>query len=262
LNNLTIQTKIFGQQIIYPPQIGSTNVELKRLAQEGAAEGLLYLTDEQTAGKGRLNRSWQAPPGSSLLMSLLFRPARWVKPHEVQRLTMLCALALAEAVEHCTGITARLKWPNDLLSTEGKKLAGVLTEFELNGEELSWVVVGMGLNVNVDFSQVESHDPLSQTATSLSTLVGHAVEREPILRNFLERVEQRYMALQHGHVPQTEWAARLAGMGQPVTITHLDGSHQTGVVAGVNENGALLLQQNDGSTVTVWAGDVTLRRSE
>jgi BirA family biotin operon repressor/biotin-[acetyl-CoA-carboxylase] ligase len=269
-----LPTYTFGQNVVYIEQTGSTNTELKRLARWGAPEGLLYLTDEQLVGRGRLERSWRAPAESSLLMSLLFRPAGLVAPAQAQRLTMLCALALADAIELHTELSPGLKWPNDLVWRDGKKLAGILTELDIEGDLLNWVVVGLGLNVNVDFSRQTQAEPdrpgrpgsggppLAQTATSLSMITGRDTGglRLPILQSFLFNVEQRYEALRRGELPHHEWQERLVGMGQPVTVTLLDeGQRQEGILAGVDENGALLLAQADGSIATIFAGDVTLR---
>ena len=115
-----LPTRFVGQTVYYWPAIGSTNDELKRLADEGAPEGTRAIADEQTAGRGRLGRAWVAPPGSSLLMSLLFRPD-WLAPARAGQLTMLCALAAADAVVEVAGTRPGLKWPNDLL-LDGKKL--------------------------------------------------------------------------------------------------------------------------------------------
>ena len=127
-----LPTRIFGQNVIYTEKIGSTNTELKQLAKKGAPEGLLYITDEQLVGRGRNQKNWQAPSESSLLMSLLFRPTDILTPSEAQRLTMLCAVSLAEAIEIKAGITPSLKWPNDVIWKDRKKLAGILTEIEID----------------------------------------------------------------------------------------------------------------------------------
>lgn len=269
-----LPTHVFGQNVVYSEQTGSTNSELKRLARWGAPEGLLYITDEQLVGRGRLERSWHAPPESSLLMSLLFRPAGLVAPHQAQRLTMLCALALADAVELHTELSPYLKWPNDLVWIDGKKLAGILTELDIEGERLNWAVVGLGLNVNVDFSGQTEAEPdrpnrpgsggpaLADTATSLSMIMARDTGglRLPILQSFLFNVEQRYEALRQGELPHREWQERLVGIGQPVAVTLMDEARRCeGVLTGVDENGAMLLTQADGSTVTIFAGDVTLR---
>jgi BirA family biotin operon repressor/biotin-[acetyl-CoA-carboxylase] ligase len=269
-----LPTYVFGQNVIYVEQTGSTNTELKRLARWGAPEGMLYLTDEQLVGRGRLERSWYAPPQSSLLMSLLFRPGKLVAPSQAQRLTMLCALALADAIELHTELSPGLKWPNDLVWTDGKKLAGILTELDVEDDQLNWAVVGVGLNVNVDFRQhLEPESdrpgrpgsggpPLAQTATSLSMIMNRDTSglRLPILQSFLVNVERRYEALRQGELPHREWQERLVGRGETVRVTVLDGAEEyEGILTGVDENGAMLLTQTNGSKVTIFAGDVTLR---
>ncbi len=267
-----LATRVFGQNVVYVEQVGSTNTELKALARWGAPEGLLYMTEEQLAGRGRLNRSWYAPPGSSLLLSLLFRPGEWLAPHQAQRLTMLCALALLHAVEQHTELEPGLKWPNDLVWADGRKLAGILTEMETEGDQLSWVVVGLGLNVNVDFQKQEGYHsgadgnggaPLAQTATSLSMIMGRDTGglRLPILQSFLVKVERRYEALRQGQLPHHEWREHLVGLGQPITVVSVaGGQRQEGTMAGVDENGALLLRRENGQVETILAGDVTLSR--
>ena len=263
-----LPTFVFGQNVVYTEQTGSTNTELKRLARMGAPEGLLFITDEQLVGRGRHEKSWYAPAQSSLLMSLLFRPADFIAPNQAQSLTMICALSIADAIEKETGLTPPLKWPNDLIWTDGRKLAGILTELELEDDQLTWVVVGLGLNVNVNFAEAESYragngnPPLSQTATSLSMILNQETNslRLPILQNFLFNVEQRYNALREKALsPHQEWRSRLIGLGEPVIIINIDGSQQKGIMADVNEEGALLLQKEDGSMTTILAGDVSLR---
>ena len=247
-------TQRIGHAVYYWTAIGSTNEELKRLADQGAPEGALAVTDEQLSGRGRLGRSWIAPAGSSLLTSLLFRPT-FLTPTRAQQLTMLCSLAAADAVAEVTGLRPALKWPNDLL-LEGKKLAGVLTEMGLEGEALAWVVVGVGLNVNVDFTSQAPE--LADTAISLAMMLGQPLSRLPLLHSYLARVERRYTALRYGHSPHPEWAVRLETLGQQVTVLAPDGSYQ-GLAESVDEMGALLLRQPDGQLMRILAGDVTLR---
>jgi BirA family biotin operon repressor/biotin-[acetyl-CoA-carboxylase] ligase len=259
-----LETKWVGQTVFYWPAIGSTNDELKRLADEGAPEGSLAITDRQLAGRGRLGRRWVAPAGSSLLTSLLFRPT-FLPATRAQQLTMICSLAAADAVTEVTGLRPALKWPNDLL-LNGKKLAGVLTELGFGGEgassgnTLTWGVVGVGLNVNVDFNaRAFGHDlpDLAQTAISLAMALGRPVPRLPLLHRYFIGVERRYEALKAGHSPHQEWAARLATLGQPVIASTPEGACQ-GVAEDVDEAGALLLRRSDGGAVRVLAGDVTL----
>jgi BirA family biotin operon repressor/biotin-[acetyl-CoA-carboxylase] ligase len=197
-------------------------------------------------------------------MSLLFRPGDIVAPAKGQWLTMLCALALADAIKTHTGLTPGLKWPNDLVWDDGKKLAGILTEMEIEGDRLNWAVVGTGLNVNVNFVQQQSGNgdtSLSQIATSLSMILQQdtAHLRLPILQKYLFNVERRYEALHQGWTPHREWGRRLVGMGQQITVIETESQKHRGTMIGVEENGALVLQQADGAIETFLAGDVSLR---
>jgi len=269
-----LRTRLIGQTVYYWPAVNSTNDELKHLADEGVPEGTLAITDKQLAGRGRLERKWIAPARSSLLMSLLFRPT-FLAPTQVQQLTMICSLAAADAVDTVTGLRPALKWPNDLL-LEGRKLAGILTELGFAhtcpapgraegspGEQagrLDWVIVGMGLNVNVDFASHEFHrdwPELADTAISLSMALGQPVSRLPLLHNYLAGVESRYETLRAGLSPHPEWASRLVTLGQDVVVHAPEGVYQ-GVAEAVDETGALLLRQPDGGVQRVLAGDVTL----
>lgn len=264
-----LDTRIVGQRLLYLSETESTSDEARRLAAEGAPDGTVLVTDHQTAGRGRLGRRWQAPPGCCLLLSILFRPSEpdprpdlaapvrsVLAPHQVQRLTMICGLAAVEAIEATTGLDAGLKWPNDLVLA-GAKAAGILTEVEFAGSRLDHAIVGLGLNVNLDPSQLGL---LPAPVTSLSHELGRTVPRLPLLWGFLRAVEARYLALRAGHSPHAEWAARLVTVGQPVTVT-ASGLVLEGIAVGVDANGALRVRLADGRQETVLAGDVTLRPS-
>lgn len=251
-----LSARLIGRRVHHFVTLDSTNDFLAKLAEEGAPEGTLVSADEQTAGRGRLDRSWLAPAGSCLLFSLLFRPA-FLAPAQAQRLTMTCSLAAAEAIEAETGLEVGLKWPNDLL-VGGRKLGGILTELATQGTALDYVIVGIGLNVNVDFRA--GGDPaLADSATSVAQEMGRPFPRLPLFLAVLRRIDERYLALQEGDSLHGEWAARLVTLGQPVQVTTAEGQY-TGRAVGVDEDGALLLRLPDGATVRILAGDVTLRR--
>lgn len=246
-----LPTEIFGKNTVYFKQITSTNDYLKKILTDSTPEGTLILTEEQTAGRGRFDRTWVAPPRSSLLTSILFRPD-FLSPTQAQLLTMVCALAVADAVAEQTGITVGLKWPNDVVFG-GKKLAGILTELGITGERLDWVIVGMGLNVNIDFAAIDPS--LVETATSLKTIAGRAVPRGGLLPAYLLAVEKRYFALKRGESPFTEWKSRLETLGQPVQVNTPHGV-LSGIAEDVSDSGALLLRLEDGRLEEVLAGDV------
>ena len=271
-----LTTQVFGRELAVLPRTGSTNDVAKDLAARGAPEGTVVVADEQTAGRGRLARRWLAPPRTCLLCSLLFRPD--LPPIQAQRLTMLCSLAAADAIEQVAGLSVHLKWPNDLVAKSqiGKsanqqiadlqspfsilhpptwrKLAGILTETGITGERLDFAVVGIGVNVNVEPQVLPT---LAPDATSILAEVGCPVDRVALLVAFLAGVERRYQGLRAGESPYREWAVRLATLGQPVEVSTPAGV-LAGVAESVDEDGALLLRLPDGGWRRLLAGDVTL----
>jgi BirA family biotin operon repressor/biotin-[acetyl-CoA-carboxylase] ligase len=249
-----LDTRFVGQEVVYFREVGSTNDEARRFARAGAPEGTLVIADYQRSGRGRLDRRWEAPAGSCLLLSLVFRPL--LAPHQAQRLTMACGLAVADAVESETGVRVGLKWPNDVV-LGGAKAGGILTELELDGDQLDFVIVGIGLNVNLDPGRLPAD--LITPATSLSHALGREVARLPLLWALLRAAEVRYVRLRAGHSPQGEWAERLVTLGQPVAVS-AGGSVLEGLAEGVDANGALLVRLADGRLETVLAGDVSLRQ--
>jgi len=252
-----LHTTVIGNRILYYPSVGSTNDVARTLAVAGAPEGIVVLADEQTAGRGRRGRRWLAPAGTCLLFSLLLHPP--LAPHQCQRLTMACSLALAESVERHTGLALGLKWPNDLLASN-KKVGGILTELGIQGERLEYAIVGIGLNVNLDFTAPEVAF-LRDQATSLAQEMGAPVAREPLLACILNRLEARYLALCDGWSPRQEWTARLVTLNQQVVLSG-PGGELEGWAEGVDQDGALLLRLEDGRVVRVLAGDVSLRPVE
>jgi len=223
----------------------------------GSQEGIVVLADEQVSGRGRRGRRWLAPPGTCLLFSLLLRPP--LAPHQCPRLTMASSLALAESIESHTGLAIGLKWPNDLL-IQDRKAGGILTELSIEGARLAYAIVGIGLNVNLDFTVPEVAF-LGEQATSLSRELGAPVAREPLLSCILNRLEARYLALCEGWLPHREWKARLVTLHQQVVISSL-GSKLEGWAEDVDHDGALLLRLGDGRIVRVLTGDVSLRPVE
>jgi len=252
-----LTTAFMGRRVVYYRSVGSTNDVARELAVQGAPEGTLVIADEQTAGKGRLGRRWLAPPGTGLLMSLLFRP-RFLAPYQAQRLTMICSLAVVEAIEAVTGLAAAIKWPNDIM-VQGRKAGGILTELGTTGEGLEYAVVGLGLNVNLDLGAMEAMQELAATATSLSRELGREVSRLALLWGILARVEGRYQRLEAGALPHDEWASRLVTLHNNVIVDTPQGVVE-GWAEGVDADGALILRTNGGERQRVLAGDVTLRK--
>jgi BirA family biotin operon repressor/biotin-[acetyl-CoA-carboxylase] ligase len=175
-------------------------------------------------------------------------------PSQAQRLTMICALALADGIESQSDLAVRLKWPNDIM-INGKKAGGILTELEVRTGVIDYAIVGVGLNVNLNLADLPEDIALS--ATSLAHETGRFVSRLSLLRQFLEALEERYLRLQAGQSPHREWTNRLVMLGSRVAIRSGEQSLE-GIAEGVNELGALLIRLDDGNFRTVLAGDVTV----
>ncbi|MDO8490977.1 MAG: biotin--[acetyl-CoA-carboxylase] ligase [Dehalococcoidia bacterium] len=245
-----LNTRFIGHNIFHYPTIPSTQDVAMQAARAGAFEGAVVTADEQTSGRGRLQRSWLSPKDGSLSVSVILRPSA----RELARLFMVAALAAARSIEKATGLQTELKWPNDVL-IDKRKVCGILIENELRGSAVSWAVVGIGININLDTSE---HPEIAGMATSLSAETGRRVSRSEMLKCLLEELEAVYLASRGGAPVHQEWRARLVTLGTRVRANTGD-SIETGCAESVDEDGALLLRRDDGSLVRIVAGDVTLR---
>jgi BirA family biotin operon repressor/biotin-[acetyl-CoA-carboxylase] ligase len=229
-------------------EVGSTNAELVARAADDAPEGVVLVAEHQAAGRGRLDRVWTSPPRAGLTVSFLLRPD--VPAARRGWLTLLVGVALAESVGEVTGVRASLKWPNDLLAGDGRKLAGILAE-----SAGSAVVVGVGLNVSTAAAE------LPDTGTSIAVVTGSAVDRGPLLLAFLRAVERRYQrwtaALGDPVASSlaTDYLAWSSTVGTTVSVTLPDGSTLEGVAEAVDWDGRLVVGTADGR-VELASGDV------
>jgi BirA family biotin operon repressor/biotin-[acetyl-CoA-carboxylase] ligase len=246
-----LATTRFGD-VRWVPSIDSTNRHLLQEARAGATEGTVVVADHQGAGRGRQDRAWVAPPGSSLLVSVLLRPELPVE--RLHLLTSVVALAAADACASEAGVEADLKWPNDLV-VGSCKLGGILAETQLEGSRARAVVVGLGLNVNWG-RQFEGTN-LAGAAVALDQLAGHEVDRGRLLVALLIALEDRYGALadRPGQLAQAaEYRRRCTTVGRPVRVELAD-EIVTGTVADLTDEGHLLLDVG-ACLRTVTAGDV------
>jgi BirA family biotin operon repressor/biotin-[acetyl-CoA-carboxylase] ligase len=231
--------------------IDSTNRWLLDQARAGEPEGLVAVADEQTAGRGRRGRTWSAAPGSSLLVSVLVRPS--LDAERVHLVTMAAAVALADAIARVAGVTAALKWPNDLV-VDDRKLAGILAEAEISsGGDVSAVVVGVGCNVSWDVVPSD----LVGLATACNLEAGRPVDRAELLDVYLEQLGSRLDDLAS---VEHDYPERLATLGRRVRVD-LGDRVLVGTATGVDAAGRLLVDPDDsqageGGVVAVAAGDV------
>lgn len=256
-----LQTRRLGRPAMVLERTGSTNDVAHEQARAGAADGLLVIAEEQTAGRGRLDRSWWAPPETCLLMSLLLAPktvGRTLPLHRAGQLTMCLGVGTIEAIAEVTGVRAVLKWPNDVLAG-GRKLGGMLSELSTDGQELDYAVLGLGLNVNIDFAAPDVPEDLALAATSLLRETGQSIDRVRLLAAILDHTERWYERVLAGESPHEAWAQHLDTLGRRVRIALMAGS-VVGVAAGVTPEGALLVEDEKGSVQTIWSGDVTSLR--
>jgi BirA family biotin operon repressor/biotin-[acetyl-CoA-carboxylase] ligase len=232
-------------------ELDSTNRWTLEQARAGAPAGLVAIADHQTAGRGRRGRVWTAPPGSSLLVSILLRPE--LRPDETHLLTMATGVALVEAVDAVAGVRADLKWPNDLV-VGGRKLAGILAEADLSERgDVRAVIVGVGCNVAwVDFPA-----ELDRDATACDLEAGHPVDRGRLLDALLEVLAPRLDSLD---TVASEYRARLGTLGQQVRV-ELDGETIEGTAVDVDTLGRLLVAPPSGRPVAVSVGDVVHLRA-
>lgn len=241
-------------KICFRESVSSTNDWAKQMANAGAPEGTLALAETQESGRGRRGRGWSSPPGENLYMSLILRPD--ICPEHASRLTLVMGLSVAQAAERILGLPARIKWPNDVV-LNGKKICGILTEMSASMEGVHFVVIGTGINVN----SREFPPEIADKATSLARETGELQEREAVMdavlscfaenyRIFLETEDLSGLAEEYNRV--------LANRDRQVKV--LDQQHPfEGTARGINRDGELLVERQDGQVTAVFAGEVSVR---
>jgi BirA family transcriptional regulator, biotin operon repressor / biotin---[acetyl-CoA-carboxylase] ligase len=237
-----------GTPLRYFPALTSTNTYAADLAREGAAEGTLVTTDDQTAGRGRVGRVWKSRPNQNLALSLVLRPD--FPPYY---LVMASALAVADAIEEVAGLRTEIKWPNDVL-LDGRKVSGILIE-----TSPGYAILGIGLNVNGSYADDAE---LAARATTLADAAGQPLLREALAAALLRLLDGHYAALkEQGESARrrvrAEWRARLVTLGRHVSIQQGETAF-SGVAEDVDADGALLLRLDNGELRTITWGDVSL----
>src|ERR1700680_2904205 len=268
--SLSLDTQYFGRRdrLLYLPTVESTNTLAMQLARERPDEGLVVLTDSQTAGKGRQGRRWVDVPGCNVLMSIVLRPS--FPPH---LLVMMASLAVVDAIARECDTRAVIKWPNDVLIEE-RKVAGILIETSHDAQGQMLAVIGIGLNVNGHIEEV-THYMAEQAsfvarATTLETVCGHPVRRELLIASMLRSLEEAYLSLQQettgglsattaqtqpSRLLREQWRDRLATLGRAITVRQGNFTI-SGIAEDVDGNGELLLRDHAGELIRISWGSV------
>lgn len=247
-----LRTRCLGCRIEYRHEVDSTNRIAKELAMGGEPEGTLIVADSQTGGRGRKGRAWFSPPGGGLYLSLILRPS--LHPVEAPKMTLLAGVALAETLLPFIPTGVSIRWPNDIYS-RGKKIAGILMEVATEIDTIDYMVLGVGLNVNIPREDFPAE--LRRRATSFVSETGVPGRRVELLTDFLSRLEEWYLGIdKKGFSPVIErWRELTDTIGKRVRAAWPDQPVQ-GIVVGIDEDGTLLLECPDGSVRRILSGEL------
>ncbi len=245
-----------GRDIRVFEQTTSTNDVIEKMARDGAKEGAVVFAESQTQGRGRLGRLWLSPARKGLWFSVLLRPN--LSPQAATQLTVVSAVAVRRAIEQQTGLRAEIKWPNDIL-IKGKKVAGILTELSAELDRIKYVLVGIGVDVNL--AKEDFGPELTSQATSLQIELGRPVVRAELAAAILRELDKEYgrvLAGQFGAVAD-EWEKYCSTLGQRLVII-LGNRRIAGRAEALGEDGALLLRTEHGHLERIVGGDVRLEK--
>lgn len=245
-------TRIFGREIHLLPEVASTNTLAMELAARGAPEGTVVLAEAQTAGKGRLGRKWISPRGN-IYVSAVLRPP--VPAYKAPLLTLMAAVATAAAIRGAGGAPALIKWPNDIL-VAGRKVSGLLTEMSAEADRIRHIVLGIGIDVNMDPDLLP--DEIRAITTTLAGETGQAIDRTELLRQLLRSLEHWYRVfLDDERRVLKEWESFNCTLGKRVAVS---GQRELleGLAEGIDREGRLVIRLDNGEARTLAAGDVTI----
>lgn len=249
-----LNTEWLGKEIVYKDVTASTNADVRRMAEDGAKEGLLVVADGQTLGKGRRGRTWESPKGTNLYFSMLLKPD--FSPDKASMITLVVAYSVAKVIRKNTGLDAKIKWPNDIV-VDKKKVCGILTEMNMERDYIHHIVVGVGINVNEE----EFPEEIIDMATSLKNEKGSILSRANLLSDILSQLEKDYaMFLQAGDLKPfvDEYNQMLVNKGALVKVLDPKGEF-SGIAGGINEEGMLIVFKENGQIEKVYAGEVSVR---
>ena len=247
-----------GEKLICLDCIDSTNNYLKRLAVEGAPDGTIAVADQQTAGRGRLGRSFQSPPGTGIYISFLLRPD--MMPERAVNLTACTAVAMCDAMERACGVRPQIKWTNDILMDK-RKTCGIMTEMSVEGETgaLQYIVLGIGVNVNQALTDFP--EELQAVAGSVAMATGKKQDRGRLTAEIINAMDEMYAAWQAGQWDVDRYRADCATIGREVRVIRA-GSERNAFAEAVDDDFALVVRYEDGTREAVFSGEVSVRGLE
>lgn len=247
-----LQTEWLGEKIIHKTSVTSTQHIAHQLARENAPHGTVVIADEQTKGKGRMNRSWYSSKNKGIWMSIILRPE--ILPYLAPQLTLLTATVLAEVFDKELKIWPQIKWPNDLLINQ-KKTAGILTEMQAEQDQIQYVVIGIGINVNQSIHDIP--DELSNKATSLHI----ASNKERSIKDLIQQILQSFEPSYNDYIEngfsdiKKKWESYGFKIGEKIKINTLKHSW-TAKFNGIASDGALLIENNDGQIKKLYSAEI------
>lgn len=251
-----LDTKIIGKEMHYFPSVNSTNYVAKALAYHGATDGTIVVAEEQDSGKGRLERNFYSPRGKGIWFSVVLRPK--FLPHEAPKCTLMAAVAVAEAMNRFN-LKAQIKWPNDIMF-DGRKIVGILTEMTCELSKVTYIVTGIGINVNI--SREEFPEELRSVAASLSEMNGENLSRVKFFRAVLEELDKLYRTVNSSDFAKVFalWRKYNITLGKNIRVIPADNSGEifSGKAIDLDTEGALIVETAQGLR-TVYAGDVSIR---
>lgn len=249
-----LRTRVLGQSCFAFDVLASTNTSLYTLGRQGEPEGTVVIAEEQTAGRGQADKVWISPPQCNLYVSVLLRPA--IAPAQAPLISLLAAVAVVDILRQ-KGVSCGIKWPNDVLIHQ-RKVAGILTEMEMHQNAVQFVVVGIGVNVNMTQKDLEDHlRSVAQPATSLQVSLGREISREALLAALMEKLEVWYTRFitQGETVLQSAWEARSLMQGRRIRARTPDATWE-GTAESIDRAGRLGLRQDDGALVALTSAEV------
>jgi BirA family biotin operon repressor/biotin-[acetyl-CoA-carboxylase] ligase len=253
-----LKTSYVGSEVVYLPIADSTQSTALTIANKtDDANGTVVIADRQKSGRGRLKRKWVSPSGG-LWFSVLLRPR--IPTSSITLLPFVAALAVREGIAKATGLDAHLKWPNDVMIS-GKKVGGILLDVSAEAEAVNYAVIGIGINVNVDMTEIRSKIPDVQEITSLKSELGHEVSRLELIRRVLESLEY-FLALlirKGAYEVISAWKNHSDMLGRRITILQNDKPIHNGRALDLGDDGSLIVKIDSGKTIAVTSGDVRLR---